>query len=272
MTSIWKQPSTCVFFAIAFGVPWIGWTTTDVLASHGYKGALLTTLFYTGDFCTVAGFVATFVDQGGGGVKELLLRCIRWRTAVGWWLYAIFLPSFWAVTSMLALGLSHGGIGHVKPLQVFASMAPTRFLQAFSTGPLGEEAGWRGFLLPRMLQRYPPLKASLMLGVIWGVWHLPLYFQTMIAAPSLGFRFLLTTAAYSILITELFLNSRASVLLCMILHYTINVWPPVAQLMFPDIHPNSRGPAGWLSAGLICVVAIVVAIRLHFQASATVPA
>ncbi len=265
MTSIWKRRSTWVFFAIAFGVPWCGWITANLLAAQGYNGALLQWLFYAGDFCSVAGFVATYVDEGRAGIKDLIRRCFRWRPGVGWWLYSAFLPVLWTATAVVIWGVRHGGVGHVRPLQAFALIAPARFWRAFSTGPLGEEAGWRGFLLPRMLQRYQPLKASLILGVIWSFWHVPLYFRTMIALPNIGLRFLLTTVAYSVLMTMLFLHARGSVLLCMILHYTINAWPPVAQLIFPDVHANTQGPAAWISAGVLFVITIAVAICIQMQ-------
>jgi len=101
MTPIWKHRSTWVFFTIAFGVPWCGWTTGNALAVHGYNGALLKWLFYTGDFCSVAGFLATYVDEGGTGIKDLIRHCIRWRSPVGWWLYAVFLPVLWAASAVV---------------------------------------------------------------------------------------------------------------------------------------------------------------------------
>ncbi len=85
-----------------------------------------------------------------------------------------------------------------------------------------EEAAWRGFALPRLQARYNALTASLILGVLWGVWHLPLWFipgsfQTF-SFPG----FLILTVAMSIITTWVFNNTRGSVLLCGILHAATN--------------------------------------------------
>jgi uncharacterized protein len=245
-----------VFFTIAFGVPWAGWTAANVLANRQHPSSLLLLLFYTGDFCTVAGFVACFVDRGWPGIRDLCQRFIRWRVPGIWWIYAGLLPFAWLGVAVLVWGLTHGGIGRVHPLQVFALFAPLSFLRAFSTGPLGEESGWRGFLLPKLLEGYTPLTASLILGVLWGLWHLPLYIKVMLATPSLAARFMLSTVGYSVLITILFLHTRYSVLLAMVFHYAINAWPPVLALIFPDIHMKSQGPAGWVSTASMAAVAL----------------
>ena len=79
---------------------------------------------------------------------------------------------------------------------------------------VGEELGWRGYALPRLLERFSPLVASLILGVIWWLWHLPTFF----IAGTPQFRqpvvaFLIMTTAYSILMTWIFLHTHGSVLI-----------------------------------------------------------
>ena len=89
------------------------------------------------------------------------------------------------------------------------------------------------------------------------MWHVPLYFQVMSSTPSLAVRFLLSTVGFSTLLTILFLHARRSVLLCMLLHQTINYWRmPALGRVFQDIHINTDGPAGWLFTGLMAVVTV----------------
>jgi membrane protease YdiL (CAAX protease family) len=251
MTSPWKQKSTWIFLTLAFAVPWAGWITAAILAARHYNSSLLTWLFYCGDFCAIAGIIATFIDGGWRAVRALARSCFRWKVSPGWWIYALFLPCAWSATALLVWGITHGGVGPVRILQVLSLFAPARFIQSFSTGPLGEEAGWRGFLLPRLVQRYTPLTASLLLGLIWSFWHVPLYYSTMIALPAVALRFFISTTCISVLIAILFFRARRSLLLTMLLHYTYNVWPPVLALVLPGIHLTSRGPSGWISTGLI---------------------
>ena len=89
---------------------------------------------------------------------------------------------------------------------------------------LGEELGWRGYALPKLLQRFSPLVASLILGMVWSLWHLPTFFlpgtpqyqQPVVA-------FLIMTTVYSIMLSWIFLHSRGSVLIATLFHGAINV-------------------------------------------------
>ena len=94
-------------------------------------------------------------------------------------------------------------------------------------GPLGEELGWRGFLLPELLKRYRPLAASVILGVIWGLWHLPIdiyagYGLEGLAAVPVR---VITAIALSILFTWFYLQSKGSLLIAMFLHTAANIYP-----------------------------------------------
>jgi membrane protease YdiL (CAAX protease family) len=94
-------------------------------------------------------------------------------------------------------------------------------------GSLGEELGWRGFLLPELLKRYRPLAASLILGVIWGLWHLPIdiyagYGLEGLAAVPVR---VMTAIALSIVFTWFYLQSKGNLLIAMILHTAANFYP-----------------------------------------------
>src|ERR1700731_3016482 len=117
MISSTSRRSMVLFFLIAFGIPWIGWTTLAV-AGIDRSSRLATVLFFTGGACSLAGFIAAYSARGWQGVKALLSRCIHWRVPIMWWLYAIFLPALWFTIAILFYALSHwstlstaGGIG-----------------------------------------------------------------------------------------------------------------------------------------------------------------
>jgi membrane protease YdiL (CAAX protease family) len=103
-------------------------------------------------------------------------------------------------------------------------------------GPVGEEFGWRGFALPRLQNKYGPLAASLVIGTIWGIWHLPTFFApqgvigAIAATVGMGFiiPYTLGTIANSIFMTWLYNRSKASALIAGIVwHAAINFWAPV---------------------------------------------
>jgi membrane protease YdiL (CAAX protease family) len=103
-------------------------------------------------------------------------------------------------------------------------------------GPVGEEFGWRGYALPKLQNRYGPLIASLVIGALWGIWHLPSFFAPQGVIPAIYaqvgtiFILLYTTGniANSIFMTWLYNKSKASALLGGIIwHAAINFWAPV---------------------------------------------
>ena len=121
----------------------------------------------------------------------------------------------------------------------------------------GEELGWRGYALPALLKRRSPLQASLVLGVLWGVWHLPTFL--IIGTPQYGrpfAAFLLMTTAYSVLLSWAWLGTRGSVLIATVFHGSINL----SQGFFlGGVDPATQY---WLLAGVYVLAALVLVLRL----------
>jgi membrane protease YdiL (CAAX protease family) len=256
---MWTRRSMIVFFVVGFGVPWIGWTTRAVTGLEGGAG---TALFYTGDFMTIAGFVATLVAAGMVGFRSLLRRYFQIGTPMGWALFALFIPLTWNLFPILIYGASHGGIGKIDLTGLGPLIVPA--LLAMTTGPLGEEAGWRGHLQPRMLKRYSPLFASLIIGVIWSIWHVPLYYDSVFASPMGAIYFTIGTLCFSVLLTVLWGFTRASVFWAIILHWTINITPRAVLAVFPDIKPPEDAVEP-LSVIFMIVATVVVYVWVGHQ-------
>lgn len=94
-------------------------------------------------------------------------------------------------------------------------------------GSLGEEIGWRGFLLPQLLKRNSPLAASLILGVVWSLWHLPidLYAGYLLEGPAAILIRIISVLPLAILFTWFYLQSNRSLLVALFLHTSINILP-----------------------------------------------
>ena len=241
---------------LAFGIPWAGWLT---LAFSGVQEHwIVQALFFTGDACSVAGLVAACYDGGRAGAIDLLRRAVALRAPIFWWLYALCLPLLLQICMRSLYGTLNGGVGRIEPgsLAGFVS-APVLFLSL--TGPLGEEFGWRGFLLPRLMQTRSALRASVMLGIVWAVWHAPLYFQSWLAMPWKRPEFLLAVVCYSILIAALYVGSRGNLLLCIVMHWMFNAAPQVGRKMFPDVHDQGWDFAGVRFAAFALVTVLVIA-------------
>lgn len=121
----------------------------------------------------VAAVIVAGIYYRARGVKELLRRYLRWR--IGWsnYAFAILMPvAVVAVEAALNILL-----GAKRPAAAQIAAWPEllpRFVFIFLFIGVGEETGWRGFALPELQKRYSPLMASLILGVIWAAWHIPL--------------------------------------------------------------------------------------------------
>ena len=132
-------------------------------------------------------FVVTRMVEGKQGTRQLLRRILRWRVGVQWYLIAVFgVPPVYFLAASLVLGTA--------PLEaliedwpfLFTSYLP-KVVMVFLIVSLWEEIGWMGFALPRLQDRYGPLLASVVLGVLWALWHLPAYFNsTQVVADKVG--------------------------------------------------------------------------------------
>jgi membrane protease YdiL (CAAX protease family) len=122
----------------------------------------------------------------------------------------------------------------------------------------GEEMGWRGFALPRLQVRFSALTASLILGVIWTGFHLPLFWtvgSTQAGQPILGF--LLSIVASSVIVTWLY-NNTGSLLLVLLFHASVNTWSQIIPGI--DTAHIGVGPIYWLTTGLLCATAVLITL------------
>jgi membrane protease YdiL (CAAX protease family) len=175
MLHLRKSNPTLVFLLVAFGVPWsvqIFMAINRIPLIPVWPG-----LIVANSFCSVAGFVAAYCQSGWAGVTELGQRCVWYRASKGWWAYTLLLSFGVANVATLAYGLVHGAVGPPK-LSALADQwwLPFTLLLGFIFGPLGEEAGWRGYLLPYLLRQYSPLLSSLWVPKILArffrkLWH-----------------------------------------------------------------------------------------------------
>jgi uncharacterized protein len=130
-------------------------------------------------------------------------------------------------------------------------------------GPLLEEGGWRGFALPRLERLHGPLVGSLILGVLWALWHLPEFLVPSWAASSGGggivgiTLFTLTAITFTIVITWVFNNTRTSLLLAILVHASIDTFGSTLAAIFPARAVASAFPY-MIGFGVVAVVLIVL--------------
>ena len=178
---------------------------------------------------SLVGILLTALFSGKSGLGELFRRLRQVRVPLIWYAVVLLLPP---VLWLVALGIS--------TLLGFATIAFTftivGLLGAIVSG-FGEELGWRGFALPRMQASLQAFAASLLLGVLWGLWHLPLEIALgRITLTSVGLvwfiGFVLGITAYSVLFAWVYNNTKGSLFL-MVLFHAVGDIAPSTILYYP---------------------------------------
>ena len=200
-----------VFYVIACLVTW----SLASLVSVSY--ALVMLALFGPAFAAV---VASFARGGASAVRELLRRAFIWRIDVKWYAAAFVIPFLHVLA---ALGLERA-LGRPAPFDI-GDFSTTSLILGVLV--VGEELGWRGYLLPRLLERHSAVIASLMVGVLWGLWHLSVFLTPAFPHSERSFPlFLLATTVYSVWFTWLFLRTRGSVVLATLFHAALNLFSP----------------------------------------------
>ena len=234
------------FFLIAFLIAWGSW----IPALHWRS--VPKTLPLIGLFGPM---IAAMIVRGRNGVAEVLARLRIWRIPVRSYAMAGLLMPVVFLVAVLLDHLLFGADLHrmwlgSAPAFLLASLVWLLFVTS------GEEIGWRGFALPEMLRRgLSPFAASLVLGIVWGIWHLPFYWSGGETGIPYAF-FLALTVGQSLVYTALFLRSRGSVLPAILLHATTDLG---ARLY----HMELFGSSTWT---LIDVMVLIAGAALLFSA------
>jgi len=171
----------------------------------------------------VAAFAVVSYCGGVQGLKAFLSRLFLWRCPTGWYAFLIFgIPLIYAAGALIKGNL----LSNPFPFDSVAQMlGATAFMLVL--GPV-EEFGWRGVALPLLQQRFAPIRAALILGLVWGIWHLPAFFMSGTPQRAWGFTpFLIGSICLSVIITPLFNASGGSILLAVFYHFQLNnpLWP-----------------------------------------------
>lgn len=166
--------------------------------------------------------------SGQKGIQTLMRSLFQWRVRVRWYLVALFIYPLINIVAIMIMLLQGGSVYQITSFfqGISIPLISLMIIAVFLDGPLGEEPGWRGFALPRLQFLYSPLVASLILAVIWALWHAPLHFTSYYPAASGWFPLLLRIIyemPVTIMYTWVYNNTRGSLLLATLLHASNDV-------------------------------------------------
>ena len=212
--------SLFVFFALAFALMWICFFTiafVPIPAGSPLGGALI----LLGAFApALAALAVTFRVEGRSGVIALLRRITQWRVAAKYYVFALGFMVVIKLSAALIYRASTSAWPRFDTSQWYLIPAAIAFSTPFQAG---EEIGWRGYALPRLAERFGLASASVLLGLIWGLWHLPQFFIRGGDSYQQSFPvFVLQVTAMSVAFAWLYTRTNGSLLLTMLLHAAIN--------------------------------------------------
>jgi uncharacterized protein len=238
----WVAAHPVVAFVIgAFAFSWLSWGASWLVG--GMAGNVL---FVIGAFGPALA-AATVVHRTGGSVRAWIAPLAKWRVPARYYAYALGLP-------MLVVGAMNGvmaALGYEIVPSLLVDRLPMYLATMAFVAVLGggqEEPGWRGFALARLQARWSPMRATLVLGLVWGLWHLPIYGPVGWLLPML----------LAFFYTYLF-NRTGSVLLCVLLHASFT--PALENLILVPEQVHGVGDAVIGLTVLAAVLVLVAATR-----------
>ena len=246
VSALAKQHPLVAFFVLAYALTWPLIPLVSVSPLWGFPALFGPAL---------AAIIVVAVVDGRTGLRNLLGRMGRWRVGARWYAVALGLPM---VLALAAAGL-HVMLG-ARMATGFGGLSVLNFVVFVLI--VGEELGWRGYALPKLLAGRSALAASLILGALWGAWHLPTFFVP--GAPQYGLpfsAFVLLTMSYSVLFTWVYLHTTGSVLIATLLHGAINF---SQGFMLGGIAPAREY---WLLAAVYGVTALILVVAAGLDLS-----
>ena len=254
------------FFVLTFAATWTLWTIVALLPSgDGAPDVLRQFLFLPGT--VMPAIVALWImarTEGRGALRSLADRLLKWDVAVRWYVFAL---GFMIAIKLLA-AVAHRAAFGVWP--AFGEIPVYLMLgAAILSTPVqaGEEIGWRGYALPRLASHVGLPVASIILGVIWAVWHLPLFYLPRTGSNGQSFLlYSLYVTPISVVMAWLYLRTGGSLLLVMLLHGAVNNTRNIVPAGIPsaaDPMTITATPVAWLTVALLWLVALYFLLRLR---------
>ena len=267
--------SVAIFYLLAFSLSWV----IEIPQAAAARGLIHFQLPGAIGFVSpLAPMLAAMLMSAREGrmpeFRNLLGRLLKWRVAPCW--YAAVLVGFPAL-GLAAVGLASAVTGRMPDFSanyihdVFPQfprnlspwlLFPPFLLYSIVTS-VPEEVGWRGFALPRLQERWGAAYASLVVGALWGLWHLPLFFDPRAVQSGISFPlFLAGTLSTSILFTWVYNGTGGSLLLVSVLHSSFNA-TDVFLPMLPQVTGSTMQLWLYLAAITAVVIIFVLARRLR---------
>ena len=239
--------ATLGFVAVALGLSWVPWLTLLGTSGNPFTDPRSMALYIAGGFGpTVAGVIFAYASRGRSGLGRLGRGLTRWRLGRSYLLLLLPLPviviGLAAVVTLGEATWEPVGLDHLVLL-------PTALIAGILLGGL-EEIGWRGYLQPRLQDRFSALTVGLVIGLVWALWHAPLFLIESTSQASFSpVWFTIHAVAFSVVLTWVYNSTGGSLLVAVLFHGATNGWYDwTITGLAPDAVASFLGPTGVLLA------------------------
>lgn len=235
----WAAANPAILFvALALGFSWSLWVPM-ILSQQGLL-PFKVPVNPLGSFGPAAAALVTAWITGSPAPRAILRRLLAWRAGARWYAVSLFGPACLWLAAAAVHSLATGSFPAPQRLDRWYLVLPIAAVILVLGGPLGEEIGWRGFLLPHLQQRRSPLVASLIVGVVWFVWHVPVFWLEGAAQKGSSMAgFALVVVAMSILFTWVYNRTQGSVLLAVLFHTGVNTVGVCGGVVAPSLDESA---------------------------------
>lgn len=264
-----RRHPLATFVVVTYAISWVCWVPFVLRGGTVQQGDPWPTQLIGLLGPALAAIAVTASVDGGEALRDLLRRMVRWRVPLVW---------YGVSAATLGAGLAVAAAAHDGPFWTDASSfsgTPNlglglTFLLVLVVNGFGEETGWRGFLADRLLQRHGVMRTALLVFLVWGPWHLPLFFLVG-SFRSLGFTLIgwaIGLACGSLVLTWMYARAGRSILVVALWHTSFNFASGTAVM--EGVPAAATSTAVMLAAGLI-VAGARVSRRVHVASSTLHP-
>jgi uncharacterized protein len=262
-----------LFFLLAYLVAWLFFITASLVSNNAQFSTLSHLLVFIGAISPgLVAILVTAKTQGADGVKLLINKISFKNTSVMWYIFAITFIALIKLLAALVFFLLYNSwpqFGTTSWYVMLGAIAVSTWAQA------GEEIGWRGYALPLMSKRFGLAWSGILLGIIWAVWHLPLFYLEAADTFHQSFPlYLLQVTGLSVIMAWLLWKVNGNLLPLMVFHAAINntkdIVPSASKASASPLTLNASA-IGWISVALLWVVSFYVIYAMTRKPAASIP-
>jgi membrane protease YdiL (CAAX protease family) len=215
-------------------------------------------------------FLVLALTSGKPGVLSLLRSIVHWRVGASWYLVALLgLPVLNFLAFLVVPGVLADFVAPGLPLP-WLYLSEIAICLTIGIAPVWEEVGWRGFAQPRIQRLYGPVVGSLILGALWGVWHLPFFFgplartgpeATLVSASLALAEFSIGLTGLSVVMAWVLNNCGGSTLIAILLHACFDSSGLAMVALFPSTPPYYL-PIHYQTLGIAIVFSVAAFVLI----------